>query len=222
MPRRSSKVALVPAAIALTVLAALAVAIVLLATGSGGHGSSPGSFAAVVSGPETGFDGASFPPGSPTSDFTLTDQYGRRVSLSDYRGGVVALTFLYSTCGDVCVVIAQQIRGALDELQAEGVRLPTVLIVSADPAADTAASVRGFLSRMSLSGRVQYLTGSLAQLRPVWLAYGAEPASAGSSLFDEYAQVLLLDAEGRKRVLFESEELTPEALSHDIRKLDGP
>jgi hypothetical protein len=34
--------------------------------------------------------------------------------------------------------------------------------------------------------------------------------------------VLLLDAEGRKRVLFESEELTPEALSHDIRKLNDP
>lgn len=217
MPRRSRNLAL-----AVVAVAVLAVAIVVLATSSGGHGSSPGASSAVTAGPETGFDGAAFPLARPTPDFTLTDQYGRRVSLSEYRGGVVALTFLYSRCGDTCIVIAQQIRGALDELQAEAARLPTVLIVSADPTADTPANVRGFLSRMSLSGRVQYLTGSRSQLRSVWRAYGVKPASAGASVFDEYAQVLLLDAAGRKRVLFESEELTPEALSHDIRKLNGP
>jgi protein SCO1/2 len=219
MPRRSRRVPLAPAAIAAAAIAALAVAIVVIATGSNDHGSSAGASSSVTAGPETGFEGASFPVGRPTPDFTLTDQYGRSVSLSEYRGGVVALTFLYSACGDTCIVIAQQIRGALDELRAEGARLPTVLIVSADPTADTPANVRGFLARMSLSGRVQYLTGSLGQLRSVWRAYDVKPASDGASVFDEYAQVLLLDPAGRKRVLFESEELTPEALSHDIRKL---
>jgi protein SCO1/2 len=219
MPRRSSKAPLAPAAIAAAMIAALVVGLIVIAAGSNGHGSSAGTSASVTAGPETGFDGASFPLGRPTRDFTLTDQYGRRVSLSEYRGGVVALTFLYSTCGDTCIVIAQQIRGALDELRAEGARLPTVLIVSADPTADTPANVRGFLARMSLNGRAQYLTGSLALLRSVWRAYDVKPASDGASVFDEYASVLLLDAAGRKRVLFESEELTPEALSHDIRKL---
>ncbi len=47
-----------------------------------------------------------------------------------------------------------------------------------------------------------------------------KPASVGAHEFDEYAPVLLLDPQGRKRVLFESEELTPEGLSHDVRKLD--
>jgi protein SCO1/2 len=216
MPLRSRNLAL--AAVA---LAALAAAVVVLTTRSNAHNSSAASSVATA-GPETGFDGAAFPLAAPTPNFTLTDQYGRRVSLSDYRGRVVALTFLYSTCGDTCIVIAQQLRGALDELQAAGARPPTVLIVSADPAADTPANVRGFLARMSLSGRTQYLTGSPAQLRSVWRAYDVKPASAGAHVFGEYAQVLLLDPQGRKRVLFESEELTPEALSHDIRKLNGP
>ncbi|MGO9760089.1 MAG: SCO family protein [Solirubrobacteraceae bacterium] len=217
MPRSSRNLAIALAAIAVVVVA---VAMIVIAPGSGRHSSSAGASSSVSAGPETGFDGASFPVGRPTPDFTLTDQYGRRVSLGQYRGQVVALTFLYSTCGDTCIVIAEQIRGALDELQAEGAPPPAVLIVSADPAADSPAHVRSFLSQVSLSGRVQYLTGSLSQLRSVWRAYGIKPASDGTTVFDEYAPVLLLDRAGRKRVLFESEELTPEALSHDIRKLD--
>jgi hypothetical protein len=53
----------------------------------------------------------------------------------------------------------------------------------------------------------------------VWRAYGVVPASAGRRSFDRFASVLLLDRSGRARVLFQSEQLTPEALAHDIRKL---
>ncbi|MGD0452625.1 MAG: SCO family protein [Solirubrobacteraceae bacterium] len=199
----------------------LATALAAMLSGCSGHGSSSTSSSGFSTGPESGFDGAPFPAGIGAPSFTLTDQYGRRVSLGDYRGQVVLLTFLYSTCGDTCVVIAQQIRGALDELEGEHARRPTVLIVSADPTADSPAHVRSFLSEVSLTGRVQYLTGSLAQLRSIWRAYGIKPASVGAREFDEYASVLLLDRSGEKRVLFESEELTPEALSHDVLKLDG-
>jgi len=144
------------------------------------------------------------------------------VSLSDYGGRVVVLTFLYSTCGGACVLIAEQIRGALNELEEAHARAPAVLIVSADPAADSPARVRAFLTEVSLTGRVEYLTGSLARLRQIWTAYRIKPASAGAREFDEYASVLLLDPSGRERVLFQSENLTPESLSHDIGKLDGP
>jgi hypothetical protein len=48
-----------------------------------------------------------------------------------------------------------------------------------------------------------------------------KPAGAGRSEFDRYASVLLLDAQGRERDLFEQEQLTPESLAHDIGKLAG-
>ena len=203
------------AAIALALAAALAVALL----GSGGGGSKP-SGAASTAPTESGFDGAALPAGVPAPSFTLSDQSGRGVSLGEYRGRVVVLTFLYSTCGATCVVIAQQIRGALNELQEQHARAPAVLIVSADPAADAPARVRRFLAEVSLTGRVQYLTGTHAQLQPVWRAYRVRPASDGRAAFDEYASVLLVDARGAERVLFQSEELTPEGISHDIVKLD--
>src|SRR5262249_41744275 len=64
----------------------------------------------------SGFSGAVSPPDVPPKDFTLRDEDGKQVSLRQYRGKVVVLTFMYSTCQDTCPVTATTIRGALDEL----------------------------------------------------------------------------------------------------------
>jgi protein SCO1 len=192
---------------------ALLAAIVLLSRGGGSTGNAPATFANPVG--TGGFDGAELPGSLRAPDFTLTDQRGRSVSLSQYRGQVTVLTFLSSTCGATCVLIAQQIRGALDELT----RPAPVLIVSADPTADSPAHVSGFLREVSLSGRVEYLTGPERRLRSIWSAYGVTPASAGRRAFDSRAKVLLLDRAGVERVVYESEQLTPESLTHDIGKL---
>lgn len=215
LPRVGARALALPVTVAVTAI---------LAGCGGGHGTSSSSSSPQQpssSAGESGFDGAPLPGGVKAPDFTLTDQHGRTVRLSQFRGRVVALTFVYSTCGDACVVIAQQLRGALDELEAEHHRLPVVAMVSADPAADTPARVARFLGETSLTGRVEYLTGALSRLQPVWRAYGVKPASAGRSTFDEYASVLLIDPEGRKRVLFESENLTPEGIAHDVGRLEG-
>ncbi len=171
----------------------------------------------------SGFDGAALPPHVRARDFTLTSLSaptgqpgGGPVSLSSYRGQVVVLAFLYSTCGATCTLIAQQIRGALDEL---GGHSSVVLIVSADPGADTPSRARGFLAQVSLTGRVHYLTGPSAQLRAMWHAYGVTPASTGRAAFDATAAVYLIDPSGDERVVFGVEQLTPEGLAHDIGKL---
>jgi protein SCO1/2 len=201
-------------AAALVLAAALAAILVGCSSGSSSSSSSASS-AALPSAGGSGFEGAALPLGAPAHDFTLIDQTGRRVSLDAYRGGVTIVAFLYSTCGATCIVIAQQIRGALDELQ----RPLAVLIVSAEPRADTPAHVERFLARVSLSGRVRYLSGSLAQLRPIWRSFRIVPAAAGRAAFNRSASVLLLDGSGRPRVIYQLEQLTPEALAHDVRKL---
>jgi protein SCO1/2 len=215
-----SKQARMVAAAVVTVVLVAAIVLIVAGSSGGGTGSSSASIASAT-GRESEFVGAPFPGEIAAPQFTLRDQSGREVSLNSSRGRVVMLTFLYSTCGDTCVVIGQQIRGALNELTEEHAPTPAVLIVSADPAADTPANVKRFLAEVSLTGRVQYLTGTPAQLRAVWHAYAIKPASDGAAVFDEYAPVLLIDGSGRKRVLFEAEELTPEGLSHDVRRLDG-
>ncbi len=213
---RSLRLALT-AGVALALAAGIAAAVIVSgsSSGNGSSSSSRSSSTVVAASAASAFAGAALPANIIAPQFTLSDQEGSRVSLAQYRGRVVVLTFLYSTCGAACVLMAQQIRGALDELSGP---VP-VLIVSADPTADSPASVRRFLSEAALSGRARYLSGPPALLRQVWAAYHVKPASAGKRVFDEYASVLLIDPSGRERVVFESEELTPESLSHDIQKL---
>lgn len=165
-----------------------------------------------------GFYGSQQPPSVPPRDFTLRDQSGRRVSLSDYAGHVTILTFLYSTCQTTCPVIAQQIRGALDQL---GHPVPT-LAVSVDPRSDTPLNADRFLVRQSLAGRMSFLLGTRAQLEPVWRAYGIQPQLAESSTqSDHSAYVILVDRSGRARIDFPDSALTPEALAHDVRRLES-
>lgn len=194
-------------------LLALVVATVLGGCSSGASTSSPTS--SLASAGASRFEGAALPLGAPAPDFALTDQAGERASLGQYRGQVTIVAFLYSTCGPTCTVIAQQIRGALDELAAR----PPVLFISADPRADTRASVQRFLARVSLTERVRYLSGSPAQLRPIWRSFRIVPATAGRAAFDRSASVFLLDRSGRERVIYQLEQLTPEALAHDVREL---
>ena len=162
----------------------------------------------------SGFAG-SLRPAMPPSDFTLRDETGRRVSLSDFRGQVTVLTFLYTTCEDTCPVTATTIRGALDDL---GHDVPA-LAVSVDPANDTERSARRFLSERRLSGgRMRFLLGARAQLAPVWDAYGIRPQGQD---FEHSAYVLLIDRAGRQRVSFPVTRLTSEGLVHDIRALEA-
>jgi protein SCO1/2 len=168
----------------------------------------------------SGYDGALLPADLPAHPFALTNQSGRRVSLSAFRGRVAILTFLYTTSHTTAPLIAQQIRGALDELETES-RPPTPAVaISVDPSADTPARVRAFLRAASLTGRMEYLTGAAARLRPLWRAYAAVPASAGPVAYERGAFVLLLDRQGAPRVEFQVGQLTPEALTHDVRRLE--
>lgn len=201
------------ALLALATIAALTLAIAAILDRSSGRSASQSASAGVSA--TSGFDGAALPAPARARDFTLTDQSGQAVALSRYRGQVTVLAFLYSTCGPTCVVIAQQIRGALDELA----HPVPVLFVSVDPGADTPARISSFLARVSLTGRALYLSGSRAHLRAIWRAYGIVPPTTSRAAFERSAAVLLLDRGGRERVIFQLEQLTPEGLAHDIGKL---
>jgi protein SCO1/2 len=208
-----------PTLLVLATLLALGLALALLLGATSGNStrgpSSPSNSSGSTS--ASGFDGAALPAGIAAPAWTLADQNGRRVASSSYRGEVLILTFLAPTATGVSPLIAQQIRGALDDLR----RPAPAVSISADPALDTAARVRDFLAQASLSGRLTYLSGSPAELRPIWRAYHVAPLSAGRAQFENAAIVLLIDRRGYERVLFGVEQLTPESLAHDVERLRG-
>jgi protein SCO1 len=158
------------------------------------------------------YAGALRPPGARAPQFRLRDQDGRTVSMGDYRGRAVVVTFVYSHCRDTCPAQVQAIRGALDRL---GHDVP-VLAVSVDPAHDTPDSARRFLLQQHVTGRVRFLLGTHAQLQPVWRGYGIAPQRRG---LEHSAYVVLVDRHSRQRVGFPGSQLTPEDLEHDLRRV---
>ena len=53
------------------------------------------------------------PPRAAAYDFSLRNQDGKRTSLADARGKVVALTFIYATCRDLCPAEGSDIATAM-------------------------------------------------------------------------------------------------------------
>jgi len=158
-----------------------------------------------------GWQGSLRPPGTKLPDFTLTNQDGEPVTAASLRGRPLVVAFIYSTCRDTCPAQAQSIRGALDDL-GHDVR---VVGVSVDPANDTPDRARTFLLQQSMTGRMDFLLGSRAQLAPVWKAFGIAPQTKGR---DHSSYTVIVDAQGRQRISFPANELTPRGLASDLAK----
>ncbi len=113
--------------------------------------------------------------GRTAPDFTLTDQSGRRLSLSSFRGHPVVLTFLDPHCVTMCPIIAQELVDAEHHL---GHVDPDVvfLAVNVNRHALGEATVEAFTTEHQLNTvrTWHFLTGNLATLQRIWAAYGIE------------------------------------------------
>jgi len=192
-------------AVALLLLGVLALGAILLAAG--------GDDDADPVAADNAFAGALMPEGLPAPDFELANQEGERVSMRSLRGQPVLVTFLYTHCEDTCPAQAQTARGALDDL---GHDLP-VLAIAVDPPNDTAQSARKFLAEQRATGRIDFVLGTRAELRPVWRGFAIRPQSVTA---EHNARFTLVDARGFQRVGYPGSEATPERLAHDLALLE--
>ncbi|MEA2439620.1 MAG: hypothetical protein QOH76_1044 [Thermoleophilaceae bacterium] len=200
------------AALFATGLIALA-AVIIAARGVSESTTSSAEPSGAVHAPKSAFEGAQLPPGVRAPDFALRDERGRRVTMKQYRGKPVVVTFLYSHCHDTCPIQAQQIKGALDAL---GHDLPA-LAISVDPPGDTPKSVQHFNSQQGVTGRIRWVLGRESQLRPLWEGYHTTSQSPQT---EHMARLVLIDKRGFQRVGYPSSQVTPERLAHDLRLLE--
>ena len=162
---------------------------------------------------ENEFAGALMPKRFRAPDFELRNQEGEPVSMRSLRGKPVLVTFLYTSCEDSCPAQAQTARGALDDL---GHDLP-VLAIAVDPPNDTPRSARKFLAEQRATGRIDFVLGTRAELRPVWRGFAIQPQSVRT---EHQARFTLVDARGFQRVGYPGSEATPERLAHDLALLE--
>ena len=190
--------------VALLVVGVLALGVIVLAVRGGPEEEAQ---------PARTFAGAVMPEGVRAPDFELLNQDGERVSMRALRGEPVVVTFLYTSCEDSCPIQAQTVRGALDQL---GHDVPA-LAIAVDPPRDTPERARRFLAEQRATGRIDFVLGSRAELRPLWTGFAIQPQSVTA---EHQARFTLVDARGFQRVGYPGSEATPERLAHDLALLE--
>ena len=116
-------------------------------------------------------------PSIPPEDFALRDQDGDMASLHQYRGQPVILTFMYSTCQNTCPLMADQIRGAMNDL---GHDVPA-LAVSVDPATTRRSTPSASCSSTRWSGGCGSCSAAEPSSRRSGRPTGSSPRAASST-----------------------------------------
>ena len=135
--------------------------------------------------------------------FTLTDQFGKRVSLRALRGRVVVLSFNDPKCTTICPLTTTALLRAKKLLGPAGSQVALVGI-GANPDATQVKWVRAYSEAHAMLHKWRFLTGSLPELRRVWRVYGIEAAVMNGSV-DHTPATFVIDRNGRESRLYLTE-----------------
>jgi len=130
-------------------------------------------------------------------DVILTDQDGRRFVLRDLRGKAVLVSFIYTSCPDVCPVMFNVVTEVQQRVQAEGRGDVVSVFVTTDPEVDTPEVLNTFALRRSADlSTTTLLTGNADEIRAVWSAFGVKVNRRARGLVDHSPLTVLIDARG--------------------------
>jgi protein SCO1/2 len=128
---------------------------------------------------------------------TLSDQDGRQVALATLRGQPVLVAMFYTSCDNVCPMIAIHLRRIERELpDAERARL-RVLMVSFDPARDTTAALHAFAeTHRADPARWVVARADENDVRDLAAVLGIRYRELGDGVYNHSSTITLLDADG--------------------------
>jgi cytochrome oxidase Cu insertion factor (SCO1/SenC/PrrC family) len=185
-------------------LAGLAVTAALAVAGCSSSGSSPsGSQAAGQSSASSPNAAAMSNPnldlgtslgGKSAPDIKLVNQFGQPMSLSQFRGRVVMLSFEDSQCTTVCPLTTQSMVLAKEMLGKAGNSVQ-MLGVDANPDAIKVSDVMDYSRVHGMINQWDFLTGSLAQLKSVWKSYNVA-VQIESGQIDHTPALYVIDQQG--------------------------
>jgi protein SCO1/2 len=152
--------------------------------------------------------------GDHVPDFSLTDQNGRRVALSQFSGKIVGLTFSYTHCAlpNFCFRISNNFRALQKRFRAEMGRDLILMTITFDPVHDTPDVMAKYGKTWNADPESwRLLTGSAAQVQELcnrfgmsaWFEEGLMTHSLHTFLINSHG-VLAADLEGNE---FSSDQL---------------
>jgi cytochrome oxidase Cu insertion factor (SCO1/SenC/PrrC family) len=195
---RRRRRALIAGFLAAVALAAAGCSSAAGAGAAGGSSSSAGQQKLADANPN--LDPGSSLGGIRAPDFTLTNQFGQKISLSAFRGKVIILAFTDSECTTVCPLTTDSMLAAKQLLGKAGSQVQ-LIGVDANPGATAVSDVMSYSRSHGMVNHWNFLTGSRAQLASVWKAYNIYVAIEKGQV-DHTPAVYIIDSRGREQKLY--------------------
>jgi protein SCO1/2 len=171
-------------------------------------------------------------PGDEIPDFSLINQDGKPLRLSQYKGKAVALTFVYTRCPqpDQCTLMSNNFAAVDQELQKQ----PDVysrthlLTISFDPEYDTPKVMRSYGA--SHTGRYsdeqfdhwEFATGSADDVKRIAEFFGLryfKDSSTGEDQVMHSLRTAVIDPAGKLVKLYRGNEWKPAEVADDLKSL---
>ena len=156
----------------------------------------------------------------PAPEFSLTTQEGKRLSLSDFRGKVVAVTFIYASCADTCPLLTAKMAALQARLGPDfGPRVAFVSI-TVDPERDTPEILRRYAEGHGAKpAGWAFLTGTPAEIREVARRYGIYYKKMPRGDVDHTFLTSVIDQRGTLRVQYLGVRFNPDELLRDLQSI---
>jgi cytochrome oxidase Cu insertion factor (SCO1/SenC/PrrC family) len=142
-------------------------------------------------------------PGAQAPGFTLTDQQGRTMPLSSFRGKVVVLEFMDPHCTDICPLVSQEFIDAYHDLGP----LAGQVVFAAVNVNQYYAGVRDMAQysgehELGTIPSWHFFTGPVPRLQSVWRAYDIEVQAPNPNAdIVHTSAVYFIDPQGREKFL---------------------
>lgn len=158
----------------------------------------------------------------PAPPLRLLDLDGRAVSLTEFRGRVVLLSFIYTSCPSACPLVTQRMAVLQRRLTEAGLFPSRVSLVSVtvDPDRDSAVALARYAKGFNADPRGwKFLRERREALGPVLSAWGEWTKPLPNGEIDHPARLYLLDPAGRVREIYSLSFFDERQAFLDIRAL---
>ena len=161
----------------------------------------------------------------PAPGFALTNQEGLRVSLSELRGRVVVVTFIYASCADTCPLLTAKMATLQAQLGREFGPRVFFVSITVDPERDTPEVLKHYAeAHGAKAAGWAFVTGTPSEIRAVARGYGIYYKKTPRGDVDHTFLTSVIDQAGTLRVQYLGVRFDPDELLRDIRSLlqEGP
>jgi protein SCO1/2 len=161
--------------------------------------------------------------GDAIPDYKFTNHLGAPISLAQFRGGALGLTFIFTRCPfpTFCPRMNQNFQKAERQLKARnGTTNWMLLSISFDPAWDTPARMKQYSTPyVSDPARWQFATSDMWTIDGITEQFGMTfYRDTPTSLPNHNLRTVVIDARGRVQKVFTGNEWTPEEFVEEMVK----